>query len=83
MVCFDETGGRAAGKLAWSRSASTSWLSLFTVHAKRGKAAMGDAGVLLRFAGVAVHDGWKPYYAYPQVTRALQRSLCRPADYAN
>jgi transposase len=37
---FDETGARVAGRLHWVHSASTPSLSLFTVHAKRGKVAM-------------------------------------------
>jgi transposase/uncharacterized coiled-coil protein SlyX len=67
---FDETGARVAGRLHWVHSASTSLLSLFTVHAKRGKVAMDAAGVLGGFAGVAVHDGWAPYWRY-DVTHAL------------
>jgi transposase len=43
---FDETGARVAGRLHWVHSASTSSLSLFTVHARRGKVAMDAAGVL-------------------------------------
>jgi transposase len=68
---FDETGARVAGRLHWVHSASTAGLSLFTVHAKRGKVAMDAAGVLPRFAGVAVHDGWAPYWRYQDVTHAL------------
>jgi transposase len=68
---FDETGARVAGRLHWVHSASTSLLSLFAVHAKRGKVAMDAAGVLPGFAGVAVHDGWSPYWRYEQVTHAL------------
>jgi transposase len=68
---FDETGARVAGRLHWVHSASTASLSLFSVHAKRGKQAMDAAGVLPRFAGVAVHDGWSPYWRYEQVTHAL------------
>lgn len=67
---FDETGARVAGRLHWVHSASTGLLSLFTVHAKRGQQAMDAAGVLPRFAGVAVHDGWSPYWRY-EVTHAL------------
>jgi transposase len=67
---FDETGARVAGRLHWVHSASTSLLSLFTVHARRGKVAMDAAGVLGGFAGVAVHDGWAPYWRY-DVTHAL------------
>ncbi len=68
---FDETGARVAGRLHWVHSASTSLLSLFTVHAKRGKVAMDAAGVLPGFGGVAVHDGWAPYWRYQDVTHAL------------
>jgi transposase len=68
---FDETGARVAGRLHWVHSASTSLLSLFTVHAKRGKVAMDQAGVLPRFGGVAVHDGWAPYWRYQNATHAL------------
>jgi transposase len=67
---FDETGARVAGRLHWVHSASTKLLSLFAVHPKRGKQAMDAAGVLPGFAGVAVHDGWSPYWRYP-LTHAL------------
>ncbi len=41
------------------------------MHAKRGVAAMDAAGVLPGFRGVAVHDGWSPYWRYPKATHAL------------
>jgi len=68
---FDETGARVASRLHWVHSASTSLLTLLSVHAKRGKVAMDAAGVLPRFAGVAVHDGWSPYWRYEDVSHAL------------
>jgi transposase len=68
---FDETGARVAGRLHWVHSASTELLSLFRVHAKRGVAAMDAAGVLPGFGGVAVHDGWSPYWRYSKATHAL------------
>jgi transposase len=68
---FDETGARVAGRLHWVHSASTPLLSLFSVHPKRGVAAMDAAGVLPGFGGVAVHDGWSPYWRYQQATHAL------------
>jgi transposase len=68
---FDETGARVAGRLHWVHSASTAGLSLFTVHPKRGKVAMDAAGVLPGFGGVAVHDGWSPYWRYQDITHAL------------
>jgi hypothetical protein len=67
---FDETGARVAGRLHWVHSASTGLLTLLSVHAKRGKVAMDQAGVLPGFVGVAVHDGWAPYWRY-DLTHAL------------
>jgi transposase len=43
---FEGTGARVAGRLHWVHAASSSLLSLFTVHAKRHKVAMDAAGVL-------------------------------------
>ena len=52
-------------------TACTDRLSLFTVHPKRGRQAMDAAGVLPGFQGVAVHDGWSPYWRYQDATHAL------------
>jgi transposase len=71
VVHFDETGARVAGRLHWVHSASTGLLTLLSVHAKRGKVAMDAAGVLPGFVGVAVHDGWSPYWRYEDVCHAL------------
>ncbi len=60
-----------AGRLHWVHSASDARLSWFTVHAKRGAEAMDDGGVLPGFGGVAVHDGWAPYWRYEQAAHAL------------
>jgi transposase len=68
---FDETGARVAGRLHWVHSASTSAFTLFGVHAKRGRVAMDAVGVLPSFRGVAVHDGWSPYWRYQDVRHAL------------
>ena len=70
VVHFDETGGRAAGRLHWVHSASTSLLTLLGCHPKRGRAAMDDLEVIGAMSGVAIHDGWKPYRHY-EVDHAL------------
>jgi hypothetical protein len=62
---------QVAGRLHWVHSASTSLLTLLTVHAKRGQQAMAAAGVLPGIAGVAVHDGWAPYRRFENATHAL------------
>jgi transposase len=71
VVHFDETSLRVAARLHWVHSASTGRYSLITVHPKRGVEAMADAGILPRFAGVAVHDAWAPYDTYTTATHAL------------
>jgi transposase len=70
---FDETGARIAGRLHWVHSASTSLLTLLTAHPRRGNLAMDAAGVLPGFTGVAVHDGWAPYWRYQDATHAPMR----------
>jgi transposase len=67
-VHFDETGFRAAGRLAWVHSASSGKFALVTVHPKRGKDGMEAAGVLPLFGGIAVHDAWKPYDTFDNVS---------------
>ena len=66
-VHFDETGGRAAGRLHWVHSASTALLTLLDCHRRRGTLAMNDLGVIGEMTGVAIHDGWRPYRRYDVV----------------
>jgi transposase len=67
----DETGVRRAGTLAWAHVASTSRLTHYAIHAKRGREATDAIGILPDFSGVSVHDGWKPYWRYTQCRHAL------------
>jgi transposase len=67
----DETGVRRAGRLAWAHVASTSRLTHYAIHPQRGSAAADAIGILPAFAGVSVHDGWKPYRVYTACHHAL------------
>ena len=69
-VHFDETGGRVEASLRWIHVASTSLYTLLACHKRRGRPAMDDMGVIAEMAGVAIHDGWKPYRSY-EVTHGL------------
>ncbi len=60
----DETGVRVAGRLHWLHVASTQQLTHYGVHAKRGSVATAQIGILPRFEGISVHDGWEPYRQY-------------------
>ena len=74
---FDETGARVAGRLHWVHSAFTPQLTWQTVHPKRGRVAMDAAGVLPGFGGVAVHEGWSPYWSYDAVHALCGAHLLR------
>jgi transposase len=67
----DETGVRRAGRLAWAHVASTSRLTHYAIHAKRGREATDAIGILPNYQGVSVHDGWTPYQTYTRCRHAL------------
>ena len=71
VVHLDETGARTAGRLHWVHEATTATLALYGLHARRGKDGIDALGVLPRFTGVAVHDGWAPYRSYTGCSHAL------------
>ncbi|MBK6904230.1 MAG: IS66 family transposase [Saprospirales bacterium] len=68
---FDETGIRIMAQRLWLHSCSTQRHAYYQAHAKRGKQAMDDIGILPKFTGTAVHDFWKSYYRY-----ACEHGLC-------
>lgn len=64
ILHVDETGINIDGQKYWIHSASNDLLTFFYPHAKRGKIAMDEIGILPRFKGVLSHDHWKAYYQY-------------------
>ena len=69
-VHFDESGMREGG-LKWLHSASTTLLTYFAIHARRGQAAMDAIGILSKRTGWCIHDYWKAYLSYLQAKHGL------------
>lgn len=63
VVHADETGLRVNKTLHWMHVLATETLTWVGRHAKRGKVAFDELGILPRFKGTLIHDGWVPYRA--------------------
>ena len=68
----DETGCYVAGARWWLHSCSTKLLTHYAVHLKRGADALEAIGILPRFTGTCIHDGWTSYWKYAK----CQHGLC-------
>ena len=60
----DETGMRVGGALHWLHVLSTTELTAYYAHPKRGADALDAFGLLAQFDGVLVHDHWSAYLRY-------------------
>jgi len=67
----DETGLYVKGVRQWMHVTCTPRLTHYAVHASRGRAALDAIGILPRFGGTSVHDGWRSYFLY-----ACSHALC-------
>ena len=60
----DETGVNIKAKLHWVHVASSSVMTYYMIHQKRGRVAMDDMNVIPSYQGILVHDHWTPYNKY-------------------
>jgi transposase len=71
LIHADETGLRVEGRLHFVHVTSNSRLTHYAAAAGRGRTAMEEAGVLPRYRGTCIHDGWPAYSFYTQCRHAL------------
>lgn len=72
VIGVDETNLRVKQKQEWVHVSSTDQLTLLVHDTRRGTAAIENVGILSRYKGVCVHDGFSAYDQY----RQCQHSLC-------
>ncbi|MCL4276004.1 MAG: IS66 family transposase [Anaerolineales bacterium] len=70
-VHFDETGTAVTGRLQWVHVASTSWVTYLAGHAKRGRQALDEIGILPDRRGKSIHDDYPSYFQYPDSNHGL------------
>lgn len=71
VIHADETGLRVEGRLGYVHVASNSRLTHYAAAAGRGQTAIEEAGVLPRYGGTCVHDGWLAYSSFARCRHAL------------
>jgi len=64
VIHQDETGLHVAGKPFWMHVTCTPTLTHYHVHANRGQTALEAIGILPKFGGISIHDGWASYFLY-------------------
>jgi transposase len=67
----DETGLRINKRLGYVHVASTPSLTHYAAASHCGQTAISEAGVLPRYRGTCVHDGWLAYSHYTRCRHAL------------
>jgi len=71
VIHVDETGLRAAKRGQYIHVTSTSQLTHYSCHGKRGREAIDEISILPQYQGTCVHDGWQSYRQYGQCLHSL------------
>jgi transposase len=81
VIHQDETGLYVSGQRHWMHVTSTPTLTHYQVHASRGQQALEAIGILPRFTGISVHDGWGSYFLYACTHATCNVHLLRDLTY--
>jgi hypothetical protein len=82
-VFTDETGIKVKGVGHWVHVVATCLMSLFCLHAKRGRQAHEQMDVLPHIKGILHRDDYHSYHTYEQATHSLCNAhLLRDLKYA-
>ena len=76
VLCSDETGLAVENLTLWVHIYATPDYTYYCLSDKRGLAGIELAGVLPGFAGIVVHDCWKPYWSPDLHLDPSQHALC-------
>jgi transposase len=71
VIHQDETGLRVGKESYWAHVCSTTSLTHYLAHRSRGREALDQMGIIARFEGTSVHDGYASYPGY-----ACRHGLC-------
>ena len=71
VIYCDETSLRVDKKNYWIHSYSYGEITLKFLHAKRGREAIEDIGIIPKYGGILVHDCWASYLSYENTDHAL------------
>jgi len=71
VIHADETGLRVAKQGHYIHVASTARLTHYGYDSRRGRAAMDEIGILPKYRGTCVHDGWWSYDYYTNCRHSL------------
>jgi len=64
VINSDETGVNVSATLHWIHVTSSSLITYYMLHQRRGGVAMDAMGIIPNYAGILVHDHWTPYNKY-------------------
>lgn len=71
LLHLDETGININGSNFWIHTTCNEHLTLLVPHARRGREAVDEIGILPDYKGITCHDCWSTYFAYEGASHVL------------